>query len=180
MPNDSSCKYCPLKPVCNKGYCFENTLFKLAGVTPHEKEHREHLDYLYLSLWISSIGYQVLLLIAFFYDYWQLAQFLEYMEEPYIVAVAGYGVVKLFYIDTKDKNIRLERRSRKKRTGHRFIFYWWLNFFIMTAGVFLLDRCPDNILDPPISTSLKIATMCTVIGIGYIYGKTNGKIRIPI
>lgn len=151
-----------------KKICFGDRCFQIAGIKPYGKETRENLDYFYLGLWFSSIIYQILILIAFFGDFIWLGKFLDRLVEPYSAVVGGYGGMRLFFIDSHGR-IKLDKRNRKTRTGHRFVFYWWSIFILM--GLWTIFYPHRLFIESPAGTALTIALLCTVIATGYQYGK---------
>jgi len=156
---------------------FGDLCFQIVGVKPYNKESRESLDYFYMTLWVLSVVYQVFILVAFFNKSVWLGIFLDRLIEPYSAMVGGYGGMKLFYVDPQSGLIKLDTRMFKTRTGHRFILYWWLVFVLMLFWIIFSSGHFFRIVEPPAGTALTIAALCTVIAVGYRYGKykINGK-----
>lgn len=159
----------------------ENRVFKFAGVTPHEKEYRDNIDWLYLLLWVSSIIYQFMLLACFFLfpsSHW-LSNLLGLFYDTYLLAVTGYGIFNVFhryYPDNRRQaNIKIDKdkERRKRRNGHRFIMYWWMNFLTMLSASIFFGYSTD--LSGPLGISLKTAMSCSGIGFGYWYWHWRAK-----
>lgn len=182
--NGNNCKLCKIsffRFICSPKFCLEDKIFKFIGVYPYDREFRDNIDWLYLILWASSIAYQLLLFICFFYypDSRIFITQLEDLFEPYLMAVTGYGVFNVLY-RYRPKNSRYHQIDvgedrRKERNGHRFIRYWWLNFAIMfLATIFLgYDELDKNLSAGPLRISKKIAIACTAIGFGYWMAKNK-------
>lgn len=155
----------------------ENRVFKFVGVTPHEKEYRDNIDWLYLSLWTSSIGYQFLLLFCFFFlslPHW-FSDLLGLLYDTYFVAVTGYGIFNIVHRyhpeDRRRKTAAVETERRKRRNGHRFVGYWWLNFSTMFSASIFFGYSAD--LSGPLGISLKTAFASSAIAFGYELAKKN-------
>lgn len=152
----------------------EDEVFKFAGVIPYEKEYRNHIDWLYLSLWIATIWYQFSLLLCFFlYPSHWFSDLLGLLYDTYFIAVAGYGIFNIvhrYYPNDRRKiNIGIDTEKRKRRNGHRFIGYWWLNFLTMLSASIFFGY--PNDLSGPLGISLKTAVACSAIGFGYKLAK---------
>lgn len=153
----------------------EDWIFRFIGVNPSDRKHRDNIDWFYLTLWIASVGYQILLLHCFFLaSNSRVIRFMDLMAEPYLIAVEGYGIFNIVYHykhdDHRRHNIKVAHERRKTRNGHRFIIYWWINFLMMTLAANF--KFKYSLYETP-GTSLKIAVCCTVIGIGYKYAKNK-------
>lgn len=150
----------------------ENGVFKFTGVTPYEKQYRDPVDWLYLFLWIVSVLYQFLLLACFFFypsSHW-FSGLLEIFYDPFFIGVSGYGVFNIIHryyphSNRRRENVKTDIERRKRRNGHRFIGYWWINFLIMLSAAASFNYSAD--LSGPMGTSLKISLTCSVIGFGY-------------
>lgn len=159
----------------------ENRIFKFVGVTPHEKKYRDSIDWLYLLLWASSIIYQFMLLFCFFIypPPYRFSDLLGLFYDTYIMAVAGYGIFNAFYHyypdNRRQANIKIDRdkERRKRRNGHRFIMYWWMNFLTMLSASIFFGYSTD--LSGPLGISLKTAMSCSGIGFGYWYWHWHAK-----
>lgn len=193
MNGHEKCKFCRLKLLkyfC-KIACFDELVFKIAGVNPHHKELRDIVDWFYLSLWLTSIGYQILLLICFFiYPDWTICLFSHAISIPkllsqsdgaYLTAVGGYGIFNVFQrfhlYERRLQDTDMIMEKRKRRNGHRFIIYWWLNFLTMFLATIFFDYSGDLTIQETTvkETSFWIATGCSVIAIGYYQSRHISK-----
>ena len=155
------------------------------------------IDWFYLALWITSIGYQALLLLCFFiypdliftiklHNEFEISfsKILNLLAGSYITAVGGYGIFNVIHRhnlrpknDQRYRNIKVSDEKRKRRNGHRFIIYWWLNFLIMFLAIIFWDFKGGilNGREGPETTSLVIAIDCLVLAIGLRYAKERWK-----
>lgn len=185
MTGYEKCKFCHLKFLgffCKKT-CFDERVFKIIGVSPYHREFRDIVDWFYLSLWLTSIGYQILLLTCFFiYPDWTIYLFYHQISIPkllgqangaYLTAVGGYGIFNVFHRfrinERRSQSINVSMEKRKRRNGHRFILYWWLNFLTMFLATTFFDYSGDLTTSETTvkETSFWIAMGCSVIAIGY-------------
>lgn len=168
-----------LKRLCGENLCIDNWIFRFVGVKPHDREFRDHVDWLYLLLWMSSVIYQWLIWICFLFypDSPLFISILEDMFDPYIMAVGGYGIFNIFHRyhiqNRRFHNVEISKDKRKERNGHRFIRYWWINFAVMFFATLLFDydNLTQNMISGPMRLSKKIAITCMAIGFGYWMAK---------
>lgn len=153
----------------------ENRVFKFAGVTPYEKQHRDQVDWLYLLLWMTTSWYQFLLLVCFFFCppvHW-MTDLLGIFYDPYFIGVSGYGIFNIIHRyyprNRRQSNAKIDIERRKRRNGHRFIGYWWINFLTMLCASAFFNYSAD--LSGPMGISLKTALACSAIGFGYELAK---------
>lgn len=196
MPtNNYDCKLCklPFHFICSSKFCLNEWIFRISGVTPHNKELRDNIDWFYLILWLASIGYQALLLLCFFiypdliftiklHNEFEISfsKILNLLSGSYITAVGGYGIFNVIHRhnlrpenNRRYRDIKVSDEKRKRRNGHRFIIYWWLNFLIMFLAIIFWDFKGGilNGKEGPETTSLVIAIDCLVLAIGFKYAK---------
>lgn len=172
----SNCYPKLLHRICPGKLCPDELMFKVSGVIPYRKEFRDEIDWLYLALLITTLGYKFSIWICFFfYPNPVLSALLDVSFDAYIIAVTGYAgfnVAHRYHSNNRrQQNVEMTgtEERRKERNGHKFIRYWWLNFLMMYVAT--IFGWPSDISDGPMNLSLHIAITCTAIGIGYWIAK---------
>lgn len=162
--------------ICPGKLCPDELMFKLLGVTPHKKEFRDVIDWLYLALLITTLGYKFSIWICFFfYPNPVLFALLDVAFDAYMLAVTGYATFNVAHRyhsnNRRHQNVDIAEMDerRKERNGHKFIRYWWLNFLMMYLATFF--GWPGDLSEGPMKLSLKIAVICSAIGLGYWLAK---------